>query len=167
MKKLGKPSRSNLIFSLVMLVVCGLLCLIPEAFTNPSSSIPRERVRIESVDNTQLYPLGIVYSGSQNCEVTVLTGEYAGESAIAATDSSIILQFSCKPDSITDTLNRWRMRSRRLTKTDRLSLSERDQLNSNRTVRIPTLMPGSPAHRRYGCAVHQTHKSIYLAMFLK
>ena len=83
MKKLGKPSRSNLIFSLVMLVVCGLLCLIPEAFTNPSSSIPRERVRIESVDNTQLYPLGIVYSGSQNCEVTVLTGEYAGESAMA------------------------------------------------------------------------------------
>ena len=64
-----------------MLVVCGLLCLIPEAFTNPSSAIPRERVRIESVDNTQLYPLGIVYSGSQNCEVTVLTGEYAGESA--------------------------------------------------------------------------------------
>ena len=63
MKKLGKKSRSNLIFSLVMLVVCGLLCLIPEAFTNPSSAIPRERVRIESVDNTQLYPLGIVYSG--------------------------------------------------------------------------------------------------------
>ena len=83
MKKLGKKSRSNLIFSLVMLVVCGLLCLIPEAFTNPSSAIPRERVRIESVDNTQLYPLGIVYSGSQNCEVTVLTGEYAGESAMA------------------------------------------------------------------------------------
>ena len=57
MKKLGRKSRSNLIFSLVMLVVCGLLCLIPEAFTNPSSNIPRERVRIESVDNTQLYPL--------------------------------------------------------------------------------------------------------------
>ena len=83
MKKLGKKSRSNLIFSLVMLVVCGLLCLIPEAFTNPSSTIPRERVRIESVDNTQLYPLGIVYSGSQNCEVTVLTGEYAGERTVA------------------------------------------------------------------------------------
>ena len=83
MKKLGKKSRSNLIFSLVMLVVCGLLCLIPEAFTNPSSAIPRERVRIESVDNSQLYPLGIVYSGSQNCEVTVLTGEYAGERTVA------------------------------------------------------------------------------------
>ena len=82
-EKTWQEVPSNLIFSLVMLVVCGLLCLIPEAFTNPSSNIPRERVRIESVDNTQLYPLGIVYSGSQNCEVTVLTGEYAGESTVA------------------------------------------------------------------------------------
>ena len=83
MKNTRRKSKSNLIFSLVMLVVCGLLFLIPEAFTNPSSTIPREKVRIESVDNTQLYPLGIVYSGSQNCEVTVLTGEYAGESTVA------------------------------------------------------------------------------------
>ena len=83
MKKLGRKSKSNLIFSAVMLVVCGLLCLIPDAYTNPSSAIPREQVRIDSVDNTQLYPLGIVYSGSQNCEVTVLTGEYAGETASA------------------------------------------------------------------------------------
>ena len=83
MKKRGGKSKSNLIFSLVMLVVCGLLCLIPDAFTNPTSSIPRERVRIDGVDNSQLYPLGIVYSGSQNCEVTVLTGEYAGQTASA------------------------------------------------------------------------------------
>ena len=83
MKKLGRKSKSNLIFSAVMLVVCGLLCLIPDAYTNPSSTIPREQVRIDSVDNTQLYPLGIVYSGSQNCEVTILTGEYAGETASA------------------------------------------------------------------------------------
>ncbi|HIS02960.1 MAG TPA: YibE/F family protein [Candidatus Pullichristensenella avicola] len=83
MKKLGRKSKSNLIFSLAMLVVCGALCLLPDAFTNPSSAIPREKVRIDSVDNTQLYPLGIVYSGSQNCEVTVLTGEYAGQTAVA------------------------------------------------------------------------------------
>ena len=81
MKKAGK--KSTLIASGVMLVVCALLCLIPDAYTNPSSLIPREQVRIESVDNTQLYPLGIVYSGSQNCEVTVLTGEYAGETVYA------------------------------------------------------------------------------------
>lgn len=83
MKKLGRKSKSNLIFSAVMLVVCGLLCLIPDAYTNPSSTIPREQVRIDSVDNSQLYPLGIVYSGSQNCDVTILTGEYAGETASA------------------------------------------------------------------------------------
>ena len=82
MKKAGK--KSTLIASGVMLVVCALLCLIPDAYTNPSSLIPREQVRIESVDNTQLAPLGIVYSGSQTCEVTVLSGEYAGETALAS-----------------------------------------------------------------------------------
>ena len=82
MKKAGK--KSTLIASGVMLVVCALLCLIPDAHTNPSSLIPREQVRIESVDNTQLAPLGIVYSGSQTCEVTVLSGEYAGETALAS-----------------------------------------------------------------------------------
>ena len=82
MKKAGK--KSTLIFSAVMLVLCGLLCLIPSSHTNPSSSIPRERVRVDAVDNSQLAPLGIVYSGAQSCQVTVLTGPYAGQTAQAS-----------------------------------------------------------------------------------
>ncbi|MDD3410463.1 MAG: YibE/F family protein, partial [Eubacteriales bacterium] len=47
-------------------------------------SIPREQARIESVDNSALYPVGIVYSGVQNCQVTVLTGEFAGQNCTAS-----------------------------------------------------------------------------------
>lgn len=66
-----------------MLVICGLLCLLPDAATNPTSSIPREKVRVEHVDNDHLYPIGIVYSGTQNCIVTILTGEHKGETVPA------------------------------------------------------------------------------------
>lgn len=56
MKKAGK--KSTLIASGVMLVVCALLCLIPDAYTNPSSLIPREQVRIESVGQHPARPAG-------------------------------------------------------------------------------------------------------------
>lgn len=81
MKKLKK--RSNAILCAVMFVICALLLLIPESYSNPSSAIPREKVRIDAVDNTALYPLGIVYSGVQTCSVTVLTGTYAAKTAKA------------------------------------------------------------------------------------
>lgn len=82
MKK-RRSHRSNWIFCLVMLVICGLLCLLPDAATNPTSSIPREKVRVEHVDNDHLYPIGIVYSGTQNCIVTILTGAHKGETVPA------------------------------------------------------------------------------------
>ncbi len=75
--------KSNWIFCLVMLVVCGALCLLPDAVTNTTSSIPREKVRVNAVDNSGLYPIGIVYSGTQNCSVTILTGEHRGETVSA------------------------------------------------------------------------------------
>jgi len=75
--------RSNLIFCAVMVVVCGLLCLIPDRNLNEYSAIPRQQVRIDAVDNSALYPIGIVYTGVQSCEVTVLTGENRGESGTA------------------------------------------------------------------------------------
>ena len=64
-----------MIVAVRLLVVCGPWCRNPEAVTNPRAAILRERGSIESGDNTQLCPLGIVDSGSQNGEVTVLTGE--------------------------------------------------------------------------------------------
>lgn len=68
----------------VMLLLCAALCLLPERYENASTHIPRGRVRIEEVDNTGLYPVGIVYSGVQSCRVTVLSGEYEGESVWAS-----------------------------------------------------------------------------------
>lgn len=76
-----KNRRSNLIFCAVMVVVCGLLCLIPDRNLNEYSAIPRQQVRIDSVDNSALYPIGIVYTGVQTCQVTVLTGEHRGETS--------------------------------------------------------------------------------------
>ena len=76
--------RSNVVMCVVMLFLCAALCLLPERYENASTHIPRERVRIEEVDNSGLYPVGIVYSGVQNCRVTVLSGEHAGESAMAS-----------------------------------------------------------------------------------
>ncbi|MGN0794976.1 MAG: YibE/F family protein [Aristaeellaceae bacterium] len=84
MKKQRKWKRSNAVMCIVMLLVFGLLCLLPEQYENASTHIPRERVRIDEVDNTGLYPIGIVYSGVQNCRVTVLSGEHAGETVWAS-----------------------------------------------------------------------------------
>ena len=79
-----KVKKSNLIICAVMVVVCAALLMIPDAHQNQSSKIPRERVRIDTVDNTALYPVGIVYSGVQVCGVTVLDGQLAGRTAMAS-----------------------------------------------------------------------------------
>ena len=76
--------RSSAAMCVVMLVLCVLLCLLPEQYENASTHIPRERVRIDEVDNTGLFPVGIVYSGVQSCRVTVLSGEHRGESVWAS-----------------------------------------------------------------------------------
>ena len=78
-----KTRRNSLILSAVMAAVCVLLCLIPDTRLNPYSAIPRAQVRIDAVDNTALYPVGIVYSGVQSCTVTVLSGPQAGSTATA------------------------------------------------------------------------------------
>ncbi|NLI22369.1 MAG: YibE/F family protein [Clostridiales bacterium] len=78
-----KKRRSALIICAVMAAVSALLLLLPDRFLTQYSLIPREQVRIDTVDNTALYPVGIVYTGAQTCRVTVLTGTYAGESAEA------------------------------------------------------------------------------------
>lgn len=77
-----KKNRQSLILCGVMLAVCALLCMLPNEYLNVTSTFPREKVRIDTVDNSQLFPIGIVYSGVQACTVTVMDGEYAGETAI-------------------------------------------------------------------------------------
>ena len=78
-----KKRKSNLIIAAVMIAVCGLLCLIPEQNQTVYSGLPRVQVRINSVNNDGLNPIGIVYSGAQTCTVTVLTGEHAGKTGTA------------------------------------------------------------------------------------
>ena len=75
-----KSTRKSLILCLVMLVFCGLLCLLPDPYLNVTSTFPREKVRIDSVDNSLLSAVGITYNGVQPCQVTILSGEHKGES---------------------------------------------------------------------------------------
>lgn len=81
MRKLRR--RNNWIFCIIMAVFCGLLCLLPDTL-NATASIPREQVRITAVDNSGLYPIGIVYSGVQTCEGVILTGSHAGEACMSS-----------------------------------------------------------------------------------
>ena len=74
-----KSTRKSLILCLVMLVFCGLLCLLPDPYLNVTSTFPREKVRIEVVDNSLLSAVGITYNGVQPCQVTILSGEHKGE----------------------------------------------------------------------------------------
>ena len=74
-----KSTRKSLILCLVMLVFCGLLCLLPDPYLNVTSTFPREKVRIDSVDNSLLSAVGITYNGVQPCQVTILSGEHKGE----------------------------------------------------------------------------------------
>lgn len=75
--------KSNYILAAVMIVFCGLLCLIPERQQTVYSTLPRVQVRVESVNNDGLSPVGIVYAGTQVCQVTVLTGDHKGRAATA------------------------------------------------------------------------------------
>ena len=70
--------RQSLMLCGVMLIFCLLLCLLPDKHLNVTSSFPRAQVHIDAVDNSMLDAIGIVYNGVQTCQITVLTGEYAG-----------------------------------------------------------------------------------------
>ena len=72
-------NRMNWAICFVMMAICLLLCLIPNSYENITGSFPRERARIDSVDNSMLDAVGIVYNGVQSCRITIMTGEHAGE----------------------------------------------------------------------------------------
>lgn len=76
-------NKTNWIICIVMLAVCLLLCLLPNEYENITSQFPREKVRIDRVDNGMLDAVGIVYNGVQTCDITILTGEHAGKTALS------------------------------------------------------------------------------------
>lgn len=84
MKKLSTRRRRDWIFCAVMLVLCTAMCFLPEYTYTEYGAIPRARVRVISVDNSQLMPLGIVYSGVQSCQVEILDGDHAGSTCAAS-----------------------------------------------------------------------------------
>lgn len=71
--------RSNWIFCAVGIALCVALYFLPSPGQPlAAASVPRVRVKILSVDNSALYPLGIVYSGVQNCVALVMEGPWKG-----------------------------------------------------------------------------------------
>lgn len=82
-KRLGKV-RGQAVFLAVVCVLCAVLAMLP---TGIPLAVPengsREKARVESVDNSMLAPLGIVYSGTQTAQVTLLTGPYKGQTVMA------------------------------------------------------------------------------------
>ena len=70
--------RRNWIFCIVMGLLTLLMTLLPDPVITQSGQIPRARVRILSVNNDVMDPLGLVYSGVQPCEAEILEGEHRG-----------------------------------------------------------------------------------------
>ena len=77
--------KMNLVFVIVAALLTLGMLLLPDASPQTAAgAIPREKVRILSVDNSMLDPLGIVYSGVQQCEAEILSGPHKGEKVPAA-----------------------------------------------------------------------------------
>ncbi len=72
-------TRRHWILCAVLAACCVALCFVDMGFQdNQSANSNREQVLILAVDNTQLANIGIVNSGTQQCTVRVLTGEFEG-----------------------------------------------------------------------------------------
>ncbi len=79
-----RNKRRNWIFCIVMGLLCIGLYFAPSPFPEKvPQNATREKVRILKVDNSQLAPLGIVYSGTQEAEIEVLTGPVKGSRLVA------------------------------------------------------------------------------------
>ena len=78
-----ESKRRNWIFCIVVGLLSCALGWLPSPGVLSRSNAPREKVCIIAVDNTMLQPLGVVYSGVQNCEVEILSGAYSGTVTVA------------------------------------------------------------------------------------
>ncbi len=71
------------VFSIVVGLLCVGLAFVPDVVKTEYGSLPRVRAKVLSVDNAQLYPVGIAYSGAQVCDVRILSGAHKGETLSA------------------------------------------------------------------------------------
>ncbi|MGN0297805.1 MAG: YibE/F family protein [Lachnospiraceae bacterium] len=85
---------------LVCLVMIGILLVLPTGYENASASkwdgAERVSAKVIAVDNTTVINTGLVQSGDQECQVTILGGSHKGETYWA----SNILQGSLESDKI-------------------------------------------------------------------
>lgn len=70
--------RNNWIYILVVSLVTGLLLLLPSPIEHEERMVQRVQVRVETVDNSLLDPLGLVFTGVQACTARIMDGKYKG-----------------------------------------------------------------------------------------
>lgn len=76
--------KNNWTYVLVAACVTGLLLLLPSHQREAGrDAVPRARVKILSVDNSMLDPLGLVFTGVQACRVEIMDGAHKGRTADA------------------------------------------------------------------------------------
>lgn len=71
-------------YFVITIVLCVVLLMLPEPIQNEAKVVPRAQVEILTVNNEFLDPLGIVYSGVQDCTVRVTEGKYKGREFTAS-----------------------------------------------------------------------------------
>jgi uncharacterized membrane protein len=118
--------KSDRILVILMVIVCVGLIMLPTGFEDrlPSNSL-HCKARVISVDNTRLRSNLIIKSGSQNVDVEILDGPFAGKTVsvfnnvvgkldvdeIFASGHIILVELSVKPDgSIAAGVSRGRYR---------------------------------------------------------
>ena len=75
--------RRNWLFCIVMGLAAFLMTLLPDPVIRPAGQVPRCQVRVRSVNNSAMDPVGLVYTGVQACEVEITQGPYRGRVMMA------------------------------------------------------------------------------------
>lgn len=88
-----RDRRRNWIFCIVVGLLCIALCYLPTGYPERTpANATRERVKVISVNNDHIAPLGIVYSGAQEARVRLLSGQWKGRELDAANTLNAALE---------------------------------------------------------------------------
>jgi len=79
--KTDKHKRSNIIFTIAILIISTVLALIPTGFENPNLThhTYREKAIVSEVNNSDLENFSVVTVGSQKLKLKILTGKFEDE----------------------------------------------------------------------------------------
>ncbi len=79
LKSVKNKKRTNWIICIVIGLLTILACYLPEYNVSAHGSKPRVAVEVIEVDNSELSPIGLSYTGDQATKVKILEGEYKGQ----------------------------------------------------------------------------------------